>query len=295
MIDAHQHFWRLDRNDCAWPTPDLAAIHRDFGPADLKAAAEPLGVTGSILVQSQSSERDTDWLLGLAAAEPFILGVVGWTDLAADDAPGRIAALAKRPKLVGLRPMLQGLDDDAWIASPAVAPALDAMARAGLALDALVFPRHLPHLSDVAKQRPDLTIVIDHAAKPPIAEGRLDPWRDHMARLAELPQVWCKLSGLLTEASPGAGAGELEPYVQHLLQIFGPERLIWGSDWPVLLLAGDYAAWLGMAQDLVASLGEEARAAIFETNARRAYRLGTACPAGQIGSNSPLQHEGLRR
>ena len=273
MIDAHQHLWRIGRNDCVWPPPELAAIHRDFEPADLKAVAEPLGVKGSILVQSQPSDRDTDYLLGLAAADPFILGVVGWAELKAPGAPARIAALAARPKLKGLRPMLQALEDDAWIADVALDPAIDAMVTAGLGLDALVFTRHLPHLEAMARRRPDLTVIIDHAAKPPIAAGDLDPWREQMRRLADLPQVWCKLSGLLTEAAPGAGAEALSPYVEHLLQVFGPDRLIWGSDWPVMLLAGDYAGWLDMARQLTVRLGEAARRGIFETNARRAYRL----------------------
>jgi L-fuconolactonase len=209
----------------------------------------------------------------LAQTDPFILGVVGWADLKAPGAPARIAALAARPKLKGLRPMLQALEDDAWIDDVALDPAIDAMVTAGLSLDALVFTRHLPHLEAMARRHPDLTVIIDHAAKPPIAGGGLEPWRAQMRRLADLPQVWCKLSGLLTEAAPGAGPEALSPYVEHLVQVFGPERMIWGSDWPVLLLAGDYAGWLDMAQQLTAPLGDEARLAIFEDNARRAYCL----------------------
>ncbi|HEX7759859.1 MAG TPA: amidohydrolase family protein [Caulobacteraceae bacterium] len=272
MIDAHQHFWRIGRNDCAWPPPELERIHRDFEPVDLKTIAEPLGVGGSVLVQSQPSDRDTDYLLGLAEVEPFVQGVVGWADLKAAEAPARIEALARRPKLKGLRPMLQALPRDDWISDPALDPAFDAMARSCLVLDALVSTRHLPHLLALARRRPDLTIVIDHAAKPPIAEGALDPWREEISRLARSPQVYCKLSGLLTEAGPGLGRAALSPYVTHLIEAFGPERLIWGSDWPVVLLAGGYADWLDMAWAMTASLGD-ARGAIFGENARRAYRL----------------------
>ena len=273
MIDAHHHLWRIGQNDCTWPSAGLVEIHRDFETHDLVRLAAPLGVTGSVLVQSQPSDRDTDFLLDLAAEEPFILGVVGWADLAADDAPARIAQLAARPKLRGLRPMLQSLPQDDWIADPALAPAIGAMIGARLALDALVFTRHLEPLLALVRRHPRLTVIIDHAAKPPIAQGGLEPWRARMSELAGAPQVFCKLSGLLTEAGPGQGADALDPYVDHLIASFGAERLIWGSDWPVINLAGDYATWLDHARALTAPLGEAAQQAIFDANARRAYRL----------------------
>jgi L-fuconolactonase len=273
LIDAHHHFWRIGRNDCAWPTPDLAAIHRDFLPEDLAAVGAPLGLAGGVLVQSQPSDRDTDWLLDLAQDEPRVLGVVGWADLAAPDAPARIAALAARPKLRGLRPMLQSLADDAWIADPALDPAIDAMVACRLSLDALVFTRHLPHLRRLAERRPDLAIVIDHGAKPPIAAGELQPWTGEIAALAELPQVHCKLSGLLTEAAPGADPQVLAPYVAHLVAAFDPRRLMWGSDWPVLNLAGDYGGWLDLARRLSGLTAASDLADLFGETARRFYRL----------------------
>jgi L-fuconolactonase len=273
LIDAHQHFWRIGENDCAWPTPDLAAIHRNFGPEDLKAVGASVGLTGSVLVQSQPSDRDTDWLLDLAAAEPLVLAVVGWTDLAAPDARGRIAALARRSKLRGLRPMLQTLSDDTWILQPALAPAIEAMIDHCLSFDALVLPRHLPHLLAFAQRWPDLSIVIDHGAKPAIAAGTLDPWRADIAALAAQPNVFCKLSGLLTEAAPGQSPTALAPYVAHLVQAFGPARLMWGSDWPVLDLAGDYAVWRMLAQDLSGLSNPADLAALFGETARRFYRL----------------------
>jgi L-fuconolactonase len=273
LIDAHQHFWRIGENDCAWPTPELSAIHRDFGPKDLKAVGASVGLSGSVLVQSQASDRDTDWLLELAAAEPLVLAVVGWTDLATPDAPSRIVALARRPKLRGLRPMLQNLADDAWILRPALAPAIEAMINHGLGFDALVPPRHLPYLLTFAQRWPDLPIVIDHAAKPAIAAGALDPWRADIAALAREANVFCKLSGLLTEAAPGQSPAALAPYVSHLVQTFGPTRLMWGSDWPVLDLAGDYAAWRMLAQDLSGLSSLADLTALFGETARRFYRL----------------------
>lgn len=273
MIDAHQHLWRIGRNDCAWPGPELAVIHRDFEIRELIETAAPLGVTGTVLVQSQPSDADTDWLCALAEAEPFIKGVVGWAELKSPSAPARIAELAARPKLKGLRPMLQALPDDDWIADPALAPAIAAMIEAGLAFDALVHTRHLPHLLALARRHPELTVIIDHAAKPPIASGALEPWRTALRAFAPLPNVCCKLSGLLTEAAAGQGRAELEPVVEEALAIFGPERLIWGSDWPVLLLAGGYAGWLEASLALTARLGPDAQRAIFGLSAARAYRL----------------------
>lgn len=273
IIDAHQHFWRIGRNDCQWPTPDLAAIHRDYEPAALIALAAPLGVGGSVLVQSQASDRDTDYLLDLADAEPFVRGVVGWADLAAPAAAERIAALSARPKLRGLRPMLQDLAQDDWILNPELEPAVAAMIAHGLRLDALVAPRHLPHLRVFAERHPGLPIVIDHGGKPDIARDARDPWRDDIAALAGLPHVLCKLSGLLTQRAPGQDVEALGPYIDHLLQTFGPLRLMWGSDWPVVDLSADYSAWLRLARDMLQSVTVEASAQVFGLTAQRFYRL----------------------
>ncbi len=272
IVDAHLHCWRLGRNGCSWPTPELTAIHRDFVIDDWWREAAPLHIGAGVLVQSQPSERDTGWLLGLARGDPRIAGVVGWVDLAARDAPARIAALTAHPKLRGIRPMLQDLPDDGWILSPALAPAIEALIAHGLCFDALVKPRHLPHLLRFAERHPDLPIVIDHAAKPDIAQGVLDPWRSHIAALAEFPRTGCKLSGLLTEAGARQKADDLRPYVDHLLATFGPRRMLWGSDWPVLNLASDYRQWFELANALT-HLDEAGRAALFGGNAARFYGL----------------------
>ncbi|ADG10308.1 amidohydrolase [Caulobacter segnis] len=272
LIDAHQHFWRIGQNDCVWPTPELAAIHRDFEPRDLRAAAGS-NLAGAVTVQSQPSDADTDWLLRLAEDEPLILGVVGWVDLLSPRAPERIAALSARSKFKGVRPMLQDLPDDAWIAHAGLAPAIDALVAHGLSLDALVFTRHLPHLLTLATRRPDLRIVIDHGAKPPIAGEAFDEWAEAMSRLAALPQVHCKLSGLLTEARPDQPPEAITPYVDRLIALFGPDRLMWGSDWPVVNLATDYAAWLGQVKNFPALRDPAFAQAVFSDVARRFYRL----------------------
>ena len=268
LIDAHCHVWRIGRNDHEWPTPDLPAIHRDFSLNDLRAAGGG-GLDGVVLVQSQPSARDTAWLLDLAPEDPLALGVVGWTDLAAPDAPARIGALAKNPKLKGLRPMLQDLAPD-WILEPALEPAIAAMVETGLAFDALVRPRHLRSLLAFVRRWPMLRVVVDHGGKPAIGEGTLDPWREDIAALAAEPGVHCKLSGLLTEAGEAPSAEAVSPRAAHLLAVFGPERLMWGSDWPVLNLAGDYQGWRRMCE---AWVPERWRAALFGETARRFYRL----------------------
>ena len=272
-IDAHQHFWQLAARGGSWPPPSLAAIHRDFAPADLAPLMAAHGIAGTVLVQSLPSEDDTHWLLALAEKSSFIRAVVGWTDLLAPDAPAAIARLASNGTFKGLRPMLQDLDDDRWIANPALAPALRAMVEHGLRLDALVLPRHLPALLHCARDYPLLPIVIDHAAKPPIADAAFGTWHEDVAQLAALPNVHCKLSGLVTEARSAWRVDDLRPYVAHVLEVFGPRRVIWGSDWPVVDLAGGYAAWLAASEALLAHLEQQDRNDIFGLNACRFYGL----------------------
>ncbi|NVI84850.1 amidohydrolase family protein [Janthinobacterium sp. BJB401] len=277
-IDAHQHFWQLAARAGSWPPPSLAAIHRDFAPADMAPLLAAHGIAGTVLVQSLPSEDDTYWLLALAEQNSFIRAVVGWTDLLAPDAAAAIACLASQPKLKGLRPMLQDIDDDRWIANPALAPALAAMVEHGVRLDALVLPRHLPALLQCARDYPRLAIVIDHAAKPPIADAAFGAWREDMAQLAALPNVHCKLSGLVTEARPGWHVDDLRPYAAHVLNVFGPRRVIWGSDWPVVDLAEGYAAWLAASEALLTHLGQEDRDDIFGLNALRFYGISQETP-----------------
>jgi L-fuconolactonase len=274
-IDAHQHFWRLARGDYGWlTTEDFPGLYRDFGPSDLASLLDAASIERTVLVQAAPTAAETAYLLELAAATPFVAGVVGWTDLEASDAPGAIESTAANPKLLGLRPMLQDLDDDAWILRATVAPALDAMQRAGLRFDALVKPRHLPNLTKLLSARPDLRVVIDHGAKPDIAGDALADWAAAMRRIARETSATCKLSGLVTEAAPGWREETLRPYVDVLLEAFGPARLMWGSDWPVVNLAGGYAAWHAAAEALTERCTADERADIFGGTARRFYGIG---------------------
>jgi L-fuconolactonase len=274
-IDAHQHYWALSRGDYGWLRPEMVPIHHDFVPADLRPLLHEAGMAGTITVQAAPTEAETRYLLDLAEGCDTILGVVGWSDLEADGAPVRIRTLAAHPLLVGLRPMVHDIADDDWLLRPALAPAMAEMQAQGLVFDALVRPHHLPRLIRFAKTYPGLFVVIDHLAKPPVAAGQGGPgwsaWVRDMAALAAMPQVSCKLSGMVTEAGPNWSVERLRPFANLALELFGPERLIWGSDWPVLGLAGTYPQWWNATAELLASQPQVARDAILGGNAARIY------------------------
>ena len=260
MIDAHVHLWRLGANDCVWPTAADGMLHRDFAVDELIAKLVDAAVHRAILVQSQESPHDTEWLLDIAAATPRIAGVVGWADLADRAA---VKSVATHPALKGLRPMAQDRAAD-WYDDPALDAGLAIMTEQQLVLDALIRPVHLPALDRLAARHPDLSIVIDHAAKPG-REG-LPQWKTAMAPLARHLNVRVKLSGLLTEIPRDAVAQTVEA----LLEIFGAGRLLWGSDWPVLTASSNYRDWLDLATALIPVPDH---AAVFGDNAARVYRL----------------------
>lgn len=269
-IDAHQHVWDLARGDYDWLTPDLGPLYRDFELADLKPLMDSAGISASILVQAAATEAETRYLLDLAEHHDWILGVVGWIDVGATDASARLAALARHPKFVGLRPMLQDMGERDWILRDEVAPSLAALVEHGLVLDALIRPDQIGVIAAVADRYPELVIVIDHAAKPTIGND-LESWSLAMRLAGRRPNIRVKLSGLLTEAPMGAGVDALRPVVTLLLDAFGPERLLWGSDWPVLNMASDYARWLDITDDLLADLASDERMAVLGGNAASTY------------------------
>ena len=273
MIDAHFHSWLLSRGDYGWLTPALPEIYRDVSIADWQAQAAPHGVKAGVLVQAAPTEAETQWLLAKAQQHPAVLGVVGWADLLAPDAPARIRALAANPKLKGLRPMLHDIADPDWILQAALAPALQTMSDLGLVLDALIKPVHLPRLLTMAARYPALKLVIDHAAKPDIAAGQWEPWASDLTRVARQTKAVCKISGLLTEAGPKPNPDAAQRWAAHVLQVFGEDRVMWGSDWPVLELAGSYSDWWQASQRLSASLTEAGRLALYGGTARRVYKL----------------------
>lgn len=270
-VDAHHHVWHVARGDYGWLTPDLA-IHRDYTLADLRPL---LGdITATILVQAAPTEAETAFLLTVArGSQKLVRGVVGWTDLSAPRAAARVAVLARERELVGLRPMLQDIADARWILRPEVQPALRAMAEFGLRFDALVQPRHLDVLLTLAALHPALRVVIDHIAKPAIAQGAWQPWADAIARVARETDACCKLSGLVTEAAAGWQDDDLRRYVDHVVECFGPARVMWGSDWPVVDLAGGYARWRAASLRLLSGLDNLARDVILGGTAAAFYGL----------------------
>ncbi|GMU71232.1 MAG: amidohydrolase [Burkholderiales bacterium] len=270
-IDSHQHFWRLARGDYTWLTPALGAIHRDFGPDDLAPILARHGIARTILVQAAPTEAETRWLVEVARDTPFVAGVVGWTDFDAPDAAEAVGRLAGERALVGLRPMVQDIADDDWLARRDLAPVFDAMVAHGLVFDALVLPRHLTRLAAVVERHPGLQIVVDHGAKPRIREREIDAWRADLAAVASHPRVVCKLSGLVTEARSGDDAAELAPWIDALVDLFGPGRLLWGSDWPVVNLAGGYDRWRALTLRALEGLSPQQRGAVLGGNAARVY------------------------
>jgi L-fuconolactonase len=270
-IDAHHHLWTVARGDYDWLTPDLAPIYRDFALPDLVPQLAAAGIEGTILMQAAATEAETMFLLDIAEAAEVVRGVVGWTNFDAGDGAARIDALGARNLLVGLRPMVQDIDDDDWLLRPALAPLLTAMATGGLVFDALVKPRHLPRLLHLVDRHPDLTFVLDHCGKPYLAAGEIATWKRDVALLAERPNIVCKLSGLVTEARPDWQVADLRPAVDHVCFCFSPQRMLWGSDWPVVDLAGGYARWLAATEALLADLSPDEKTAVFGGTAARIY------------------------
>ena len=272
IVDAHQHFWDPARGDYGWLTPDNP-IHRVFGTADLRPLLVQTGVDATILVQAAPTVAETDYMLGIARKTPFVLGIVGWVDLLAPGAADALRARAADPLFLGVRPMLQDIPDPNWILQPALTPALTTIAAEGLVFDALVLSHQLGAITELAQRHPQLSIVLDHAAKPRLGQAdAMASWAKDIAALAALPNVTCKVSGLLTELGASGTRDDVIAAVGVCFDSFGPGRLIWGSDWPVLTLAGDYQGWFDLAREVVAAREPSAVRAVMGDNAVRVYR-----------------------
>jgi L-fuconolactonase len=276
-VDAHHHFWDPTRASYPWLTPDLAAIHRAFGPDDLAPLLAAAGIGRTVVVQARGSLDETQELLDLAAATPFVAGVVGWIDLTDPAAATVVAALragAGGQRLVGIRHQVHDEPDPEWLLRPDVRRGLEAVAAAGLAFDLLVRPRELPAAIEIVGALPELRFVIDHLAKPPIRDGALEPWATLMERFGPLENATCKVSGLVTEADWQTWTvDDLAPFVRHALDVFGPARVMFGSDWPVCLLAAPYPRVVEAARALTSALNEKEQESVFGGVAARIYRL----------------------
>ncbi len=274
-IDAHQHFWRYDSTEYGWIDEEMSSIRRDFLPRDLEAELDAAGVDASVAVQARQNLEETRWLLGLARDSRRIAGVVGWAPLADPKGEGAIRVLARDPLLLGLRHVLQGEADPRYALSDSFDRNLRIAADEGLAYDILIFERQLPQAIELVDRHPRIRFVLDHVAKPRIREGLMSPWREVLSDLGRRPNVWCKLSGMVTEADYHNWTEEgLAPYFEGALRAFGPKRLLFGSDWPVCTVAIAYGRWKAIVEGFAAGLGEGARIAIMGGNAREAYGVG---------------------
>jgi L-fuconolactonase len=275
IVDAHQHFWRYDPRDYAWIDDSMAALKRDFLPSDLEPLIRATGVDRTIAVQACQTTAETDWLLQLADRHAFIAGVIGWVDLQADDVEARVERVAKNRKLVGVRHVVQSEPDDGFMLRPAFGRGVATLARHGLVYDILIYPRHLPVASDFVEHFDTQTFVLDHLAKPEIRSRSIDTWARDLRRLAQHPNVWCKVSGLVTEADwQRWTAKDLEPYLDVAFDAFGPGRLIAGSDWPVCTLAGDYSRTMAVLRDYLERRTAAERKAVLGGNAQRVWKRG---------------------
>lgn len=272
-IDAHQHFWDLSRDDYAWLSPDDAVLYRDFQPGDLAPHLERAGISKTVLVQAAPSMEETRYLLGVADRTEFVAAVVGWVDLASKDVAKDLDSLRGHAAFRGVRPMIQDIADDEWLLGSELTPGFEALIERDLCFDALVEPRHLPRLQRLLERHPELRAVIDHAAKPEIEMRRFDAWADAIARVARETAAFCKISGLATEAAGNWSPADLAPYVAHLFDCFGCDRLMWGSDWPVIEVAGGFSRWRQASHELLQDRSLAERDAVFGDTAARFYQI----------------------
>jgi L-fuconolactonase len=272
-IDAHQHFWHFDPVRDSWITPDMGVLRRDYLPHDLMPHLAAHRMDGTVAVQADPSEAETRFLLDLAEGHPWIKGVVGWVDLLAPDLDPRLEHFCSDRRFRGVRHIAQAEPDD-FLARPEVVQGIRQLGRFNLTYDILVYPRQLPAALTLVKALPDQPFVVDHLAKPLIADGIMEPWASQMREMGAHPNSWCKVSGLVTEASwSGWEEEDFRPYLDLVLEAFGPERLMFGSDWPVCLLAAEYGEVVDLAEGYFAGLSAAERTRIFGENAADFYGL----------------------
>ncbi len=273
IIDAHQHFWRYHPVRHAWITPDMAVIRRDFGPADIVRELEPNKVAGCIAVQADQSEAETEYLLKLARANPFIRGVIGWVDMRSPNVAQRLHHYCGAREFRGVRHIAQAERDD-FLDDDHFNRGLACLQEIGLAYDILVYPRQLPAVIRLVRRHPDQQFVVDHLAKPLIRAQRLEPWEADLRELAKAGNVHCKISGLVTEADWRHWAPvDFKPYLDVAFEAFGVDRLLFGSDWPVCLVAASYGQVVGILSDYLASAAPLDRSKVFGANALHVYQV----------------------
>jgi L-fuconolactonase len=274
-VDAHQHFWLYNAAEYEWIDDSMAALRRNFLPDDLRPELESNGFQGSVVVQVRQTLEETRWLLELAERTPWILGAVGWVDLRAPDVRSQLKVLARHPKLVGIRHIVQSESDDRFLLQPEFLRGVSALEEFDLAYDILIYTKHLPVAAEFVERFPRQRFVLDHLAKPPIKSGKIDSWAQGISRLAGFPNVFCKLSGLVTEADWQAWeAPQIIPFLDVAFESFGPDRLMIGSDWPVCLVAASYDKAVEVVKNYLLQQAEF-RDRVLGGNAQRFWRLPT--------------------
>lgn len=273
-IDSHQHFWRYTAAEYGWIDDSMKKLRRDFLPADLQRELEPSSIAGAISVQARQTLAETEWLLDLADRHAFLLGVVGWVPLADPKVTTILEKLAGRKKLRGVRHVVQAEPDDGFLLRDDFNAGVRALARFGLVYDILIYERHLPYAIQFVDRHPNQRFVLDHIAKPRIRDGLVSPWRENLRELARRGNVYCKLSGVVTEAEfTGWTEAQIRPYIDAALEAFGPRRVMFGSDWPVCLAATTYSGWFDVVRRAVGKLPESEQARVFGGTALEAYRI----------------------
>jgi L-fuconolactonase len=273
-IDAHQHFWDIHRFQYPWMPPGESPLRRNYVPQDLEPILKRNRFAGSVVVQANTIIEETLWLLELASEHEFVRGIVGWVDLTDPRVGATLDEFQRHAKFKGVRHLVHDEPDVNWLLRAEVIAGLRELARREIPYDLLLRPQHLKIVPGVAEKVPGLRMVVDHIAKPPIASGRMDDWAEDMATVAKIPNVYCKLSGMITEADPrGWKAEHLQPYVAHVLKLFGPERLMFGSDWPVCTLAGSWKEVLAAFTQAIGPQPIEVREKLLGGTADRFYRL----------------------
>jgi L-fuconolactonase len=274
-IDAHQHYWSMDRDDYGWITPELPMLYRDFLPDDLSVHLAGQNINGTIVVQAAATLAETEYILGLADRSDSIVGVVGWLNLHDPAYKQHLADFLQNPKFVGIRLMIQEMKDANEVLDSDLIEAIRYLASLELPVDLLLTSKQLPAVIRLLELVPDLRGVIDHIAKPQIADGHLEPWKSQLAQIAANPRIYCKLSGMVTEADHQRWrTDDLKPYIQHAIEIFGPKRIMFGSDWPVCLLAASYSQVVeALEQSLPPNWSAELREDLFGGNAAAFYKL----------------------
>ena len=273
-LDAHQHFWKYSAADYGWINDSMAALRRDFLPEDLQPLLAAEGFDGSIAVQARQSLEETRWLLELAAHNDIVRGVVGWVDLRSPELAAQLHQFAQNPKLVGVRHVVQDEPDDNFMLGSEFRRGIARLREYDLAYDILVFPRQLPAAVELVREFPDQRFVLDHIAKPPIAEGRLSPWDRDIRELARSANVYCKLSGMVTEARWHEWKPEdFRPYLDVVLDTFTPSRLMIGSDWPVCTASAPYSRTVALVRDYIGTLTSNEQNSILGENCARFYRV----------------------